>query len=184
MNLCPARCLRAVRFPAGLVLCLAVSASLAEPAHAHAAERAFVLLLPTEYYRVGGTVAVWTLWWVGLTLAQAALADLWAYLNPWAGPYRLLARLARRAGMGPAVVGRSVRRRRHPCELRRRGDDLAAPGRASRSSARFPLRRSWCSTRFSASGFWRSRSPDDDGVLSFSRRRDCLVECHMRGGMP
>lgn len=166
MNLCPARCLRAVRFPAALVLCLAFWASLAEPAHAHAAQRAFVLLLPTEYYRVGGTLAVaasfiailfvpvaalgalargrlrlfdvprlsanatslasaalllllllaglvgsrdplanplplavWTLWWVGFTLAQAALGDLWAYVNPWAGPYRLLVGLARRAGL-------------------------------------------------------------------------------------
>src|SRR5690606_6423629 len=34
----------------------------------------------------------WTLWWVGLTLAQALLGDLWAVLNPWVAPYRLLRR--------------------------------------------------------------------------------------------
>jgi len=136
----------------------------AAPAWAHATERAFVLLLPTRYYIVGGVLAVaasfvllifvpsktthrvadartvlctvpaisktatsgisftllvllllsgvhgsrdplanplpltvWTLWWVGLTLAHAVFGNLWALLNPWVAPYRLL----RRLGVGP-----------------------------------------------------------------------------------
>ncbi len=148
--------------------CLAAAASLgflvslcgASPALAHATERAFVLLLPTEYYIAGGTLAVaasfvllslvpgaavrriagmrlelgampaisgtaissgsfvllmlllmaglfgsrdplanplplsiWTLWWVGLTIAQALFGNLWAMVNPWIAPYLLLRRL-------------------------------------------------------------------------------------------
>ncbi|HWE18048.1 MAG TPA: hypothetical protein VG758_12840 [Hyphomicrobiaceae bacterium] len=38
-------------------------------------------------------LTVWTLWWVGFTLATAALGNLWAYVNPWTGPYRLIMRL-------------------------------------------------------------------------------------------
>ncbi|MBB6353784.1 hypothetical protein ACFFTN_02155 [Aminobacter aganoensis] len=34
-------------------------------------------------------LTVWTLLWVGLTLAQGLLGNLWAWLNPWYGPYRL-----------------------------------------------------------------------------------------------
>jgi hypothetical protein len=148
---------------------------------AHGGDRAFVLLLPTGYYLVGGTVAVaatflllavspkgisdrlaaarlplltlrppspvptsllsflllacllatgfygsrdplanplpltiWTLWWVGFTLATAVLGNLWTYLNPWTGPYRLAMRLAGQAkpllryppsvGYWPAIV--------------------------------------------------------------------------------
>jgi hypothetical protein len=41
---------------------------------------------------------VWTVWWVGFTLLTAAVGNLWAYLNPWVGPYRLLARLLGRDG--------------------------------------------------------------------------------------
>jgi hypothetical protein len=41
-------------------------------------------------------LAVWTVWWVGLTLLHAALGNIWAYINPWTGPYWLLGRL--RAG--------------------------------------------------------------------------------------
>jgi hypothetical protein len=130
-------------------------------AWAHGGDRAFVLLLPTGHYLVGGTAAVavtflllaltpkgisdrlasawlpllavrapsatavsllsflflafllatglcgsrdplanplpltiWTLWWVGFTLTTALLGNLWAYLNPWTGPYRLAMRLA------------------------------------------------------------------------------------------
>lgn len=40
-------------------------------------------------------LTVWTLWWVGLPLLQAVLGNLWAFLNPWTGPYRLADRLSR-----------------------------------------------------------------------------------------
>jgi hypothetical protein len=153
---------------------------------AHTTERAFVLLLPTGYFIVGGTLAVaasflvlflvpqervrriagarralgempaipttapsaasflvlvfllvagwrgsldplanplplvvWTLWWVGLTVAQALFGDLWAAFNPWLAPYRILRWLLRlstglarpplaypaRIGYWPAVIG-------------------------------------------------------------------------------
>jgi hypothetical protein len=156
------------------------------PAWAHAAEKGFVLLLPTQYYIVGGTLAVaasflflllvpsgalrrvlsarvdlaplprisatatsagafvllvlllvtgwlgsrdplenplpltvWTLWWGGLTLAHALFGNLWALLNPWIAPYRLMRRLFNgpgsteqplltypaRFGYGPAILG-------------------------------------------------------------------------------
>ncbi len=35
-------------------------------------------------------LVVWTVWWVGLTFLHALLGDLWAWLNPWRGLYRLL----------------------------------------------------------------------------------------------
>lgn len=35
-------------------------------------------------------LAVWTLMWVGLTLLHGLLGHLWAWLNPWYGPWRLL----------------------------------------------------------------------------------------------
>lgn len=62
-------------------------------------------------------LAVWTLWWVGLTTAQALFGDLWAVLNPWRAPHALLSRLAgtpdnapplsypRWFGYWPAVAG-------------------------------------------------------------------------------
>jgi hypothetical protein len=34
-------------------------------------------------------LTVWTLLWVGLTLAQGAFGNLWAWINPWYGPWRL-----------------------------------------------------------------------------------------------
>lgn len=34
-------------------------------------------------------LVVWTLFWVGLTLAQGVFGNLWAWLNPWYGPWRL-----------------------------------------------------------------------------------------------
>lgn len=37
-------------------------------------------------------LTVWTLLWVGLTLAQGLFGNLWAWLNPWYGPYRLVTR--------------------------------------------------------------------------------------------
>jgi hypothetical protein len=148
-----------------MMRCVALLATaltlMATPAWAHGGERAFVLLMPTGHYLLGGTLAVaatflllavgptglsdrlangrlpllalrppspiptsllsllflatllatglygsrdplanplpltiWTLWWVGFTLATAVLGNLWAYVNPWSGPYRLLMRLA------------------------------------------------------------------------------------------
>ncbi|MBM3600213.1 MAG: hypothetical protein FJX35_18580 [Alphaproteobacteria bacterium] len=138
------------------------------PAWAHTSDRAFVMLLPTGYYNVGGTFAVlasflvlalipatqirrlamarvvlfelpvvpttaisgasfailvilvaagwfgatdplanplpltvWTLWWVGFTIAQAVFGHLWAALNPWLAPYRLLRRLFATPGKRP-----------------------------------------------------------------------------------
>jgi hypothetical protein len=56
-------------------------------------------------------LTVWTIWWVGLTLAHALFGNLWRYLNPWIGPFRLLhgarrnAPLAYRLGYWPAVIG-------------------------------------------------------------------------------
>jgi hypothetical protein len=38
-------------------------------------------------------LVVWTLWWGGLTIAQAALGNLWTVLNPWIAPARLLRRI-------------------------------------------------------------------------------------------
>ena len=38
-------------------------------------------------------LAVWTVWWVALTLLQALVGNLWAYLNPWSGLYWLAGRL-------------------------------------------------------------------------------------------
>src|SRR5688572_13265995 len=152
----------------------------ATPALAHTSERAFILLLPTGYYLLGGALAVaasflillalpaervkrwcetwlvlvhfkapsetwislasfaalvvlllagyfgsrdpldnplpltvWTLWWIGLTIAHAVFGNLWRYLNPWVGPFRLLraltglpdAPLPYRFGYWPAIIG-------------------------------------------------------------------------------
>jgi hypothetical protein len=41
-------------------------------------------------------LTIWTLWWVGFTLATAVLGNLWAYVNPWTGLYRLAMRLTGR----------------------------------------------------------------------------------------
>jgi hypothetical protein len=38
-------------------------------------------------------LTIWTVWWVGITLLHAVVGDLWAFINPWTGPYRLLDRL-------------------------------------------------------------------------------------------
>src|SRR5688500_1900867 len=35
-------------------------------------------------------LAVWTVWWVGLVLLHAVLGNLWAWLNPFVGPYVLI----------------------------------------------------------------------------------------------
>lgn len=36
---------------------------------------------------------IWTLLWVGLVLLQGVLGDLWSWLNPWYGPWRLASRV-------------------------------------------------------------------------------------------
>ena len=38
-------------------------------------------------------LAVWTLWWIGLTMAHAVFGNLWVALNPWHGVYTVLGRL-------------------------------------------------------------------------------------------
>nr|WP_245235461.1 hypothetical protein [Mesorhizobium erdmanii] len=38
-------------------------------------------------------LVVWTLLWAGLTLLQGVFGDLWSWLNPWFGPWRLVSRL-------------------------------------------------------------------------------------------
>ena len=58
-------------------------------------------------------LTVWTIWWVGVTLAHALFGNLWRYLNPWVGPYRILKRafgvrtapFAYGFGYWPAVIG-------------------------------------------------------------------------------
>lgn len=37
-------------------------------------------------------LVVWTLLWVGVTLVQGSMGDLWSWINPWYGPYRLVMR--------------------------------------------------------------------------------------------
>jgi len=136
---------------------LSAIAAATTPALAHTTERAFILLLPTGYYLLGGALAVvasfvillalpedrlrhwsdarwvlgrhrvrhetivslfsfaalvtlilagyfgsrdplenplpltvWTIWWIGLTIAHALFGNLWRFLNPWVGPFRLL----------------------------------------------------------------------------------------------
>jgi hypothetical protein len=60
-------------------------------------------------------LVIWTLLWAGLTLLQGVFGDLWSWLNPWYGPWRLVSRLfsagdegARRlpgwVGCWPAII--------------------------------------------------------------------------------
>ena len=57
-------------------------------------------------------LTIWTLLWVGLTLVQGILGNVWAWIDPWYGPYRLarrlglpaLVRLPGRLGYWPAVI--------------------------------------------------------------------------------
>ena len=61
-------------------------------------------------------LTIWTLLWVGLTLVQGLFGNLWAWINPWYGPWRIVTALARRTrahppfrlparlGMWPAVL--------------------------------------------------------------------------------
>ncbi len=38
-------------------------------------------------------LVIWTLLWAGVTLLQGVFGDLWSWLNPWYGPWRLASRL-------------------------------------------------------------------------------------------
>jgi hypothetical protein len=38
-------------------------------------------------------LTIWTLLWAGLTLLQGLLGDLWSWLNPWYGPWRVVSAL-------------------------------------------------------------------------------------------
>ncbi|KRB34178.1 hypothetical protein ASD99_00615 [Mesorhizobium sp. Root695] len=38
-------------------------------------------------------LVIWTLLWAGVTLLQGVFGDLWSWLNPWIGPWRLVSRL-------------------------------------------------------------------------------------------
>jgi hypothetical protein len=57
-------------------------------------------------------LAIWTLFWIGLVLAQGIIGDLWRWLNPWTGPVALARRIGLRAilrlpsalGHWPAVI--------------------------------------------------------------------------------
>lgn len=57
-------------------------------------------------------LTTWTLFWVGLTLIHGLFGNLWAWINPWYGPYRLLRpvedepplRLPQRFGYSPAIL--------------------------------------------------------------------------------
>jgi len=58
-------------------------------------------------------LAVWTLLWAGLVLVQGLIGDVWRWLDPWYGPWRLAAglfghrapwRLPARLGCWPAFV--------------------------------------------------------------------------------
>ena len=158
------------RAMAGLA-CLVMLGADASPAFAHAAERGFVMLLPTGYYKLGGALAVffsfvilafvpaknlarmaafgidlaatarfetlrmltstisfvlllvlvaagwlgagdplsnplplvfWSLFWVGLTIVQGFVGNVWAFVNPWSGPLGLVNRLrGHRTGEAP-----------------------------------------------------------------------------------
>ncbi|AEH85078.1 MULTISPECIES: hypothetical protein [Mesorhizobium] len=49
---------------------------------------------------------IWTLMWAGLTLLQGVFGDLWSWLNPWYGPWRLISRLLRAGDEGILLLPR------------------------------------------------------------------------------
>ncbi|MDF1747680.1 MAG: hypothetical protein P1V34_02275 [Alphaproteobacteria bacterium] len=157
----------------GLIALLAFL-GLASTAYAHTSERGYILLLPTEYYLLGGTLSValsfmilslsepravieafrgglnlpwipaglfdtvlsaigflsfagllycgvegardpltnplpmviWTIGWIGVTVAHAVFGNFWSVLNPWRFPVRLVRRLvgASAEGVGPVSL--------------------------------------------------------------------------------
>ncbi len=55
-------------------------------------------------------LSIWTLWWVGIPIASALFGNVWAVLNPFAGPFRLAdrasgGRLSARARPLPESAG-------------------------------------------------------------------------------
>lgn len=50
-------------------------------------------------------LTVWTLLWVGLTLLQGLVGDIWRWIDPWYAPWRLLAKIAggRTARLSPGL---------------------------------------------------------------------------------
>ncbi|WP_246679604.1 hypothetical protein [Mesorhizobium sp. B2-3-5] len=46
-------------------------------------------------------LVVWTLLWAGVTLLQGLFGDLWSWLNPWYGAWRLVSRLFSMSDKGP-----------------------------------------------------------------------------------
>ena len=49
-------------------------------------------------------LVIWTLLWIGLTLAQGVFGNLWAWIDPWYGPAWVAGRLAGCAGKGPLLT--------------------------------------------------------------------------------
>ena len=43
-------------------------------------------------------LVIWTLLWAGMVLAQGVLGDVWSWLNPWYGPWRVVTRLLGKDG--------------------------------------------------------------------------------------
>ena len=58
-------------------------------------------------------LVIWTLWWIGFTLASAVLGDMWRAINPWSAPVALVRsltgppplRLPGAFGYAPAIAG-------------------------------------------------------------------------------
>lgn len=52
-------------------------------------------------------LTIWTLVWVGLTLIQGLFGNLWAWINPWYGPWRIVSAVLGRASLLrlPALIG-------------------------------------------------------------------------------
>ncbi len=50
-------------------------------------------------------LAIWTVWWGGITVAHALFGNLWGAINPWVAPCRLLRRVAgAKAGPAPGIL--------------------------------------------------------------------------------
>jgi len=70
-----------------------------------------ILLLITGWYGSRDPLenplplVIWTLWWGGLTIAQALFGNLWNLLNPWLAPYRLIRWLSGASKGSPAPLG-------------------------------------------------------------------------------
>ncbi len=66
----------------------------------------FLLLMVLLYLGYTGTrdplenllpLFIWTVWWIGLPILQGLVGDLWQWLNPWLGVYRLTVNSRRRS---------------------------------------------------------------------------------------